>query len=83
MQPAKAFGCPCRKFKTLCGRGQFEICHVCYWEDDGQDEADAERVLGGPNGGLSLKQAQINFKQIGAIDARWKTKVRAPDPDEV
>jgi hypothetical protein len=82
-QPAKAFRCPCCKFKTLHGRGQYEICRVCYREDDGQDEADAERVLGGPNRDLSLRQAQINFKQIGVIDARWKNNVRAPDPDEV
>jgi hypothetical protein len=74
---------PCCKFKTLHGGGQYEIYRVCYWEDDGQDEADAERVLGGPNRDLNLRQAQINFKQIGVIDARWKSKVRAPDPDEV
>jgi predicted N-formylglutamate amidohydrolase len=79
----KAFRCPCCKFKTLYGRAQDEICRVCYWHDDGQDEADAERVLGGPNGRLSLRQAQINFKRIGAIDERWRTKVRPPEPDEI
>jgi predicted N-formylglutamate amidohydrolase len=78
----KAFRCPCCKFKTLYGRGQDEICPVCFWHDDGQDEADAERVLGGPNRDLSLRQAQINFKRIGAIDERWKSKVRRPEPDE-
>jgi predicted N-formylglutamate amidohydrolase len=78
----KAFRCPCCKFKTLYGRGQDEICPVCFWHDDGQNETDAERVRGGPNGLLSLRQAQINFKQIGAIDERWKTKVRPPKPDE-
>ena len=81
-QSAKSFRCPCCKFKTLRGRGQDEICSVCFWHDDGQDEADAERVLAGPNGHLSLRQAQINFKRIGAIDERWKSKVRPPAPDE-
>jgi hypothetical protein len=44
----KVFRCPCCKYKTLHGRGYFEVCQVCGWEDDGQDEADAERVLGEP-----------------------------------
>jgi hypothetical protein len=77
-QLAKAFGCPCCKFKTLHGRGGY----VCYWEDDGQDEADAERVSGGPNGSLSVRQAQINFKRIRTIEERFRSKVRAPEADE-
>jgi predicted N-formylglutamate amidohydrolase len=81
--PAKDFRCPCCKFKTLHGRGQDEICPVCFWQDDGQDEANAEDVLGGPNRHLSLRQAQINFKLFGAIDERWKPNVRLPEPDEV
>jgi hypothetical protein len=41
-------------------RGGFEICPVCFWEDDGQDDPDADVVLGGPNGQLSLTQARNN-----------------------
>jgi predicted N-formylglutamate amidohydrolase len=78
----KAFRCPCCKFKTLYGRGQDEICPVCFWHDDGQDEADAEIVLGGPNRLLSLRQAQNNFRLFGAIETQWTTKVRPPEPDE-
>jgi hypothetical protein len=79
----KSFRCPCCKFKTLHEQGQHEICPVCFWHDDGQNEDDAESVWGGPNGNLSLRQAQINFKQIGAIDERWKPNVRPPQPDEM
>ena len=79
----KAFRCPCCKFKTLYGRAQDEICPVCFWHDDGQGEADAEDIWGGPNGRLSLRQAQINFTRIGAADERRRTKVRPPEPDEV
>jgi hypothetical protein len=85
LEPAcatKSFRCPCCKFKTLHGRGGFETCPVCFWEDDGQDEADAERILGGPNRNLSLRQAQENFKRIGASDERWNANVRAPQLDE-
>ncbi|MGZ5842559.1 MAG: CPCC family cysteine-rich protein [Xanthobacteraceae bacterium] len=82
-QPTKSFRCPCCKFKTLHGRGNYEVCCVCYWEDDGQDEADAELVLGGPNGNLSLRQAQINFERLGAVEEQFKSSVRDPEPDEV
>jgi cysteine-rich CPCC protein len=42
---------------------------VCWWEDDGQDEHNAEEVRGGPNGTLSLSQAQKNFEKYGASEA--------------
>lgn len=29
--------CPCCGFLTLDERGTFEICPVCFWEDDGQE----------------------------------------------
>jgi len=60
--------CPCCRHRTLRERGAFEICPVCSWEDDGQDESDAGVVRGGPNGGLSLTQAQANFRTFGASD---------------
>ena len=78
----KSFQCPCCKFKTLHDRGGFELCPVCYWEDDGQDEPDAEKVLGGPNGLLSLRQAQANFQQFGAVERRFIAMVRQPLPEE-
>ena len=82
-QAHKSFGCPCCKFKTLFGRGGFEMCPVCWWEDDGQDEHDAEHVRGGPNGNLSLRKAQENFKKFGASDKDFVGKTRKPLPDEV
>lgn len=81
--PEKAFRCPCCKYKTLHERGGFELCPVCFWEDDGQDEPDAERVLGGPNGSLSLRQAQANFRRLGAMEERFGSLVRPPMPDEM
>ncbi|MFF7599301.1 CPCC family cysteine-rich protein [Streptomyces mirabilis] len=47
------YRCPCCGFITLAERGVFEICTVCRWEDDGQDEHDASEVHGHPNRGLS------------------------------
>ncbi|MGJ4881685.1 MULTISPECIES: CPCC family cysteine-rich protein [unclassified Bradyrhizobium] len=59
-------------------RGGFEICPVCYWEDDGQDDHDADLVRGGPNGALSLTEARANFKTLGASEAAHRACVRLP-----
>jgi hypothetical protein len=75
--------CPCCGFKTLNGRGQYEICPVCFWEDDGQDEHDCDEVRGGPNRSLSLTAARANFKGFGAKDRGSIANVRKPSPDEI
>jgi Cysteine-rich CPCC len=80
---AKSFRCPCCKFKTLRSRGEDEICEVCFWQDDGQDEEEADQVRGGPNYSLSLRQAQINFQRFGAVEERHRIHVRKPLPDEI
>jgi hypothetical protein len=81
-QATKFYRCPCCGFKTLCGRGYFELCPVCYWEDDGQDEPDKDRALGGPNK-VSLSTARENFKRLGAMEERLRRHVRPPTPDEI
>lgn len=75
--------CPCCGYLTLGERGGFEICAVCFWEDDGQDEHDADIVRGGPNGALSLSAARRNFDAVGACEERHIYNVRPPTPDEV
>ncbi|MFF7688562.1 CPCC family cysteine-rich protein [Streptomyces syringium] len=55
------FACHCCFQLTLEERANFEICPECGWEDDGQDDADAHFVRGGPNGRLSLEQAQLDY----------------------
>jgi hypothetical protein len=75
--------CPCCGFLTLRERGGFEICDVCFWEDDGQDDHDADLVRGGPNRGLSLLQARRNFAAYGACDESARAYVRLPRPDEI
>ena len=75
--------CPCCGFKTLSERFCFEICIVCDWEDDGQDDHDAEVFPGGPNGSLSLTEARANFRRFEACDERSIGSVRSPRPDEL
>jgi len=79
----KTYRCPCCRCKTLHGRGGYEICKVCFWEDDGQDDHDAEVVRGGPNGELSLAGARKNYAAFGASDRRSLQHVRKPLPDEI
>jgi hypothetical protein len=61
----KGQACPCCGYDTLSERNADEICPICWWEDDGQDNQDADRVFGGPNADLSLRQARINFLKYG------------------
>src|SRR4051812_38121127 len=82
-QPGRSFRCPCCKYLTLPSRGSYEICPVCFWEDDGQDEHDAEVVRGGPNASLSLRQAQENYRVFAAMEGRFVAYVRPPRPDEI
>lgn len=53
--------CPCCGYPTLLIRDSYDICPVCNWEDDGQDDPEADEQFGGPNGEYSLTQARLNF----------------------
>ena len=77
------YPCPCCGYRTLDERGGDDICPVCFWEDDGQDDHDADVVRGGPNHDLSLSQARQNFSRIGASSERRLKHVRKPLETEV
>ena len=63
--PHRLVNCPCCGLPTLSDRRSYEICNVCWWEDDGQDEPRAAEVWGGPNGKNSLSAARTNFLSHG------------------
>ena len=75
--------CPCCGCKTLAERAIYEIFEVCFWEDDGQDEIDADENRGGPNWALSLSQARANYLRFGACKESMLTNVRPPRPEEL
>lgn len=58
--------CLCCNFGTLDSE-IFDICEICGWQDDPScwDDPDS---LSGANGGISLKEAQKNYKEIGACN---------------
>lgn len=64
----KRLPCPCCGRATLSKQGACDICKVCWWEDDGQDNANADTVIGGPNYGVSLTQGRVNFLRHGISD---------------
>lgn len=53
--------CPSCGYLTLDQRCSWEICSLCFWEDDGQDDFDADKIFGGPNGDVSLTDYRIKF----------------------
>ncbi|MEU0508754.1 CPCC family cysteine-rich protein [Amycolatopsis sp. NPDC006125] len=81
-EAAGRWPCPCCGYLTLRERGVFEICPVCFWEDDGQDVHDADEVRGGPNGRLSLTRARRNFGTFGAVSETALGHVRPPRDEE-
>src|SRR5436305_8121773 len=62
----RAYACPCCGFLTLeePPPGTYEICPVCYWEDD-PVQFDDPSYTGGANR-VSLAQARQNFLDLGA-----------------
>jgi len=78
-----AEACPCCGRKTIGERGCYEICLVCWWEDDGQDNDQADEVLGGPNGRLSLTEARRNFLVQGIFDPTRTDLLEQRDPPDM
>ena len=74
--------CPCCGFRTLDQRGANEICPVCLWEDDGQDDHNADVQRKGPLFD-SLTGARFNFKEFGAHDLLYIGEGRKLLPDEI
>jgi hypothetical protein len=76
--------CPCCREETLERPAAFEICPHCGWEDDGQCDADADAVHGGPNAGLSLTEARANWTRHGSAQGvtMWRLLLIAEPDDE-
>lgn len=67
------YQCPCCDHFTLDERGGYDICPVCFWEDDGLD-VDQLDVRSGPNH-MTLREGRHNFERLGACEARLKVHV--------
>ncbi len=77
------YPCPCCGYRTLTEEppGTFEICPVCYWEDD-YVQYNTPTLKGGANA-ESLEEARANFKEFHASSQRFIATVRSPAVDEL
>jgi hypothetical protein len=76
------YTCPCCGYKTLDEEppGTYEICPICFWEDDSVQFNDPDYTGGANN--VSLKVAQNNYIKFGATEQRFKRNVRVPNKDD-
>ncbi|MDN3015869.1 CPCC family cysteine-rich protein [Paenibacillus sp. BSR1-1] len=77
------YTCPCCGYKTLDEEppGTYDICGICFWEDDGLQYRDSD-YEGGANE-VSLTQAQQNFIKFGACDEGSIKFVRKPNQEDI
>lgn len=76
------YTCPCCGYKTLDEEppGTFDICEICFWEDDSIQFEDPD-YEGGANV-PSLRQAQKNYLAFGAYDKHCLKFVRKPTKED-
>lgn len=77
------FACPCCGYLTLDDpkSGSYEICPVCFCENDAVQNDDPS-FAGGANE-PSLTRARANFRRFGAVEERLVPHVRPARPDEI
>ena len=75
------YTCPCCGFRTLSrGPGDYDLCPVCFWEDDGMHGNDAASMAG-PNG-MTLAEGQRLYRRYGTSALHAAGRVRPPASDE-
>lgn len=71
------YPCPCCGFKVFIGRGCYDICPICFWEDELSQEEDPYTCDGVNK--VSLYNAQRNYLKFGACEYGFVDKVRNPN----
>ncbi len=75
------YTCPCCGHETFeSPPGSFDICPICFWEDDALQLRDPFSA-GGANH-VSLAQAQVGYVQFGACRRDMVAHVRSARADE-
>lgn len=81
MPDSEQYTCPCCGYMTLHEPpGSYDICHVCFWEDDPVQLLDPW-YAGGANR-LSLEQSQQNVAEAGACDENGLAHARGVQADD-
>ena len=63
---ARTVTCPCCGYMTLTEEG-YDVCTLCSWCDDGQDDFESDRPFNNPSTEVSLTQARIAFRETMTI----------------
>jgi hypothetical protein len=76
------YPCPCCGYQTLPGRGAYDLCPVCWWEDEGLEPWE----YSGPNGQTLVEAQQEYLAQRlphrlrpGKVRASKRREERDPD----
>ena len=78
---APRYPCPCCGYLVFVGPpGGYEICPICWWEDDAVQLRWPE-YRGGANG-PSLIEAQQNYAVLGTSDPLLVAEVRPPHDEK-
>lgn len=83
-EAAKKHKCPCCGYYTIDldqGYPCYDICPVCFWEDD-PDQRENETLTDSANA-VSLLEARKNYQSFGACEREMLHHVRAPKPEEL
>ena len=72
--------CPVCGCLTLEEIGGYEICPVCFWEDDGDRDPDSKNSA---NEGLTFLEGRENFLKYGAFHEKFKDRTRKPEESEI
>lgn len=78
----KLYVCPCCGYASLTEPFADNICSICFWQDDGQDNPYEQESWGGPNH-VSLTEARRNFLVFGAAELRNLNYVRVVTSDDI
>jgi hypothetical protein len=75
----RRFTCPCCGYLSLSEwPGSYDVCKICFWEDDPVQLLDPW-LEGGANK-PSLRDSQIAYELNGAMELRFRKNVRKATP---
>ena len=77
--PEREYPCPCCGYFVFREPpGSYDICKICFWEDD----ISQLRFVTRGGASIPLIEAQKNYAAFGAVERRFLRFVREPSPED-